>query len=255
MSKIQINLIKEDSGFKELYFTIDGKKFVAIPKKGEQSSWIDEFKKLLDMSSKHNLNPYATPLKSDPIKADGYKRIRMFERVRYSWNDDSSPKEGARRGLKDFIMVVPIEKKDNAILEEYTPKTEQMNLFNTKRDPMKEASNEKDSAWGAEKLTRQPYLPQGPGNPKRPSNYGDSKVEEILNPHMVQKHKHISEHSDKTLGELSKLYKTPTQALKKACIEKLDKLASILESKGLIKKAYDIDVLSNSLEANFIANK
>jgi hypothetical protein len=128
MPEINIFSKTQSAGEHFLSFSIDGKRYIATPKKNEQDSWVDEFEELLKFSKKYKLNPYATPLKSDPIKADKYKKRRMFDRVKYSWNDDESLKEGTRKGLKHYIDVTPKENIDKHILDKYSPETEQMKL-------------------------------------------------------------------------------------------------------------------------------
>jgi hypothetical protein len=128
MSEINILSKTQSSGEHFLSFSIDGKKYIATPKKNEQDSWLNEFEELLKFSKKYKLNPYATPLKNDPIKADKYKKRRMFDRIKYSWNDDESLKEGTRKGLKHYIDIIPKENIDKYLIEKYSPETKQMKL-------------------------------------------------------------------------------------------------------------------------------
>ena len=131
MGKTQIQIHSESNygGARFIDFSMDGKRYAALPKRGEEQSWLDEFKKLILLCSKFNLNPFATPLKSTPEVADGYKRMRMISRVKYSWNDDPTPKDGARSGLNKHIYVIAKDKlKDFLGSEEYAGEGEQLKM-------------------------------------------------------------------------------------------------------------------------------
>lgn len=128
MPKIVILSESNYGGAKFLNFSMDGKYYVVLPKLGEDQSWLDEFKKLLLFSSKYNLNPFATPLKSDPDKSQKYKNMRMFDRIKYSWNDDTSIKSGKRKGLRNFVDVVPKEELKNFMHKRQPIDSEQMKL-------------------------------------------------------------------------------------------------------------------------------
>ena len=120
MPKIQIHSERSYGGARFLDFTIDGKPYVAVPKMGSEQSWLDEFKKLLGFSAKYNLNPFATPIKADPVKSDKYKNMRSYDRLKYSWNTDNTIKGQPHSGLKDYIDVVPKD-KINTYLEQRRP--------------------------------------------------------------------------------------------------------------------------------------
>lgn len=260
MPEIVIYSRTSDAGEHFLNFSIDGKKYVATHKKdkpGEPKAWLDEFEALLRFSKKYGLNPYATPLKSDPTKADKYKKRRMFDRVKYSWNDDESLKEGPRKGLKHFIDVVPKEKLDEHIVEKHSPEVEQMALklardFLKKGKDMKDSCDQKnkDSAWGLKPIEK--YIPQRSNlHSQKTLEEMRSPVEEIINPNIKQPvsgPKQISEHTDpsKKPGKLN----VQTGEVKLACIDMLDKIANELESKGRIQEAYEIDKISDSLEGS-----
>jgi hypothetical protein len=256
MSKI--NILSETSygGAKFLDFSMDGKEYVAIPKKGKEQSWLKEFKDLLEFSSKYNLNPFATPLKKDPLKVDKYKKMRMYDRIRYSWNDDTSIKAGPRKGLRHYIDVTLKEDLDKFLEEREHPEAEQLKLklsnvlnryqYNVIKDSYMKNSNDlcKNSAWGLpDKAQRGYLLPKNTPSAQHPQ-YNGGPTEEILNPFMKSP-KVISERSDKDIKKIPE----PQRALiKKACINKLDKIADELESKGLIKEAFEIDKISDRLE-------
>jgi hypothetical protein len=128
MPKIVILSESNYGGAKFLNFSMDGKYYVVLPKLGEDQSWLDEFKKLLQFSNKYGLNPFATPLKSDAKKADKYKNMRMYDRIKYSWNDDTSIKAGKRKGLRNFVDVVPKEKLKEFMDKRQSIDSEQMKL-------------------------------------------------------------------------------------------------------------------------------
>lgn len=256
MPEIVIYSRTSDAGEHFLNFSIDGKKYVATHKKGkpgEPKAWLDEFEALLKFSKKYGLNPYATPLKSDPTKADKYKKRRMFDRVKYSWNDDESLKEGPRKGLKHFIDVVPKEKLTEHIVEKHSPEVEQMVLklaqdFLKKEKDMKDSCDQKnkDSAWGLKPSEK--FIPQRNFlHSQKTLEEMRAPVEEIINPYMQQPgSKQISERSQQETKPAK--INLPAGVVKKACIEKLDKLASYLESVGRIQEALEIDKISDSLE-------
>lgn len=257
MPEIVIYSRTSDAGEHFLNFSIDGKKYVASHKKGkpgEPKAWLDEFEALLRFSKKYGLNPYATPLKSDPTKADKYKKRRMFDRVKYSWNDDESLKEGPRKGLKHFIDVIPKEKLGEHIVEKHSPEVEQMELklaqdFLKEGKGMKDSCDQKskDSDWGIPQRSEK-FTPQRSTLHTQPTlEEMRAPVEEIINPYMQQpRSKQISEHSQQETKPTK--INLPAGVIKKACIEKLDKLASYLESLGRIQEALEIDKISDKIE-------
>jgi hypothetical protein len=179
----------------------------------------------------------------------------MFDRVKYSWNDDESLKEGTRKGLNYYIDVVRKEKLDEHLVEKYSPEVEQMKLklsrYNLKKEAYMKSSYDqedisKNSTHGAEHLEKHPFIP-GRSSLHTPQTLEEmrSPVTEIINPHMTKIPKQIPEHSDIDIKKIKDPHMLQT---KKACIEKLNKLANYLESKGHIQEAYEIDKISDKIE-------
>jgi hypothetical protein len=128
MPKIQIHSERNYGGAKFLDFTMDGKPYVAVPKMGSDQGWLIEFKKLLEFSAKYNLNPFATPIKADPVKSEKYKGMRSYDRVRYSWNKDDTIQGKAHPGLKDYMDVVPKDKIDTYLEQRRPPEAVQTKM-------------------------------------------------------------------------------------------------------------------------------
>jgi len=127
MSKIQILSERSEAGAKSINFLMDGKAYVALPKPEADQSWITEFKNLLSLSAKYNLNPFATPVKADPNKSEKYKGRRSYDKVKYSWNTDDTIKGAPRKGLKEYIDVVPKDKL-NEYFEQRSPESVQTKM-------------------------------------------------------------------------------------------------------------------------------
>jgi hypothetical protein len=128
MAKIQVLSERNYGGAKFLDFTMDGKPYVALSKVEADQKWIDEFKALLQFSSKYNLNPFATPIKADPTKSEKYKDRRSYDRVRYSWNKDDTIKGTPHPGLKDYIDVVPKDKLEEYLKDRVEPEAVQTKM-------------------------------------------------------------------------------------------------------------------------------
>lgn len=128
MSKVQIRSERNYGGARFLDFAMDGKEYVAVPKIEADQHWLDEFKALLQFSNKYNLNPFATPIKADPVKSEKYKGRRSYDRVRYSWNKDDTIKGKPHPGLKDYLDVVPKARLDQYLQDRVAPEVIQTKM-------------------------------------------------------------------------------------------------------------------------------
>lgn len=246
MAKISILSETNYGGAKFLDFAMDGKKYVALPKKNTDQSWLKEFKDLLEFSSKYNLNPFATPLKNDPNRADKYKKMRMFDRIKYSWNNDTSIKAGPRKGLRHYIDVTPKENLDKFLEKREHPEAEQLKMKLANVINKFQSVTNKDSDWGLKDKAQRGYLlPKNTPTTHQPQYHG-GPVEEITNP-FIKNPKLVSERPGPKTEETQTVPDTQKALIKKACTNKLDDIANELESRGLIKKAFEIDVISNRL--------
>jgi hypothetical protein len=150
MPKIQVLSERNDFGAKSLDFSMDGKRYVALPKIDADQSWLNEFKDLLNLSSKYNLNPFATPVKYDPDKSEKYKGRRSYDEIKYSWNVDDTIQGTPRQGLKKYIDVVPKDKL-NEYFEQRTPGAVQTKMVLSK---VAEKLKDKGLREAAERVSR-----------------------------------------------------------------------------------------------------